>query len=196
MSRKPVGDDRPTGRWRQADSARRLTRRRVLTGGGAVVAGAMTGCSALSGGESTDDLTFTRLDQTAVFVADGVDLAVPEEVPTVSATNNADLLVLPADTDVGSEQAVDWLANERVIAVVGGDAESTWHGWARSDEFEDAFRRDGFSDSEPDPSLLVGAAVGLDVTTYRHSWADGPRNRDVLRALDEDLTDIESKTPQ
>ncbi|MFD1586055.1 hypothetical protein ACFR9U_03605 [Halorientalis brevis] len=196
MSRKPVGDDGSTARWRQADSTRRLTRRRVLTGGSAVVGSAVAGCSGLPGGESTDDLRFTSLHQTAVFVADGVDLAVPEEIPTVSAANNADLVVVPDDTDVGAKQAVDWLADERVIAVVGDDAEATWHGWARSDEFEDAFRRDGFSDSEPDPSLLVGAAIGLDVTTYRHSWTDGPRDRDVLRALDEDLSDIESRTPQ
>jgi hypothetical protein len=31
--------------------------------------------------------------------------------------------------------------------------------------------------------------------TYRRSWSDSPRNRDILRALDETLVAIENETP-
>ena len=196
MSRKRLDTEDRSPRQARAAAAPSLPRRRVLAGASAVVSGAVAGCGALSGDGSPEDLTFSRLHQTPVYVADRVDLSMPDEVPTVTATNNADLIVLPGDTDIGAEQAVDWLTEERVLALLGETAEGTWLGWARSDDFETAFDERGYSDSEPDPELLVAAAVGLHVPTYRHSWADGPRERDVLRTLDEDLVDIETRTPR
>ncbi len=179
----------------ETDAGPRPTRRGVLAGAGAALGSAMAGCAALPGGGSTDDRAYERLHLTAVYVDDGVDLSVPDELQTVRATTNADLLVLPADTGTDAGQAVEWLADDRVVALLGDGAEATWLDWARSDAYGDAFGEGGTADAEPDPYLLVAGAVGLDVSTYRHSWSDGPRDRDVLRALDEVLVDLESKTP-
>lgn len=168
----------------------------MLAGAGAALAAAVTGCAALPGDDAPQNQTYERLQRTAVYVADGVDLSVPEEVQTVNAAGNADLLVLPGDTGVDAETAVDWLAAGRVVSLLGGAAEATWLSWARSETYRDAFGEGGFGDSEPDPELLVATARETDVTTYRRSWSDEPRNRDVLRALDETLVDIETGTPE
>jgi hypothetical protein len=42
---------------------------------------------------------------------------------------------------------------------------------------------------------VICVKIGLYVETYRHSWADDPRDRDVLRALDESLVASEEATP-
>jgi hypothetical protein len=186
-----------TGEQAQCRSAanRQLTRRQALTGIGAAVMGAIAGCGGLSN-DQPDELEYTVLHQTPTYVADDVALAVPDEIPAVSARNNADLLVLPGDTDASPEQAVDWLAADRTVALVGTTAESTWIGWVRSDAYADTFDDQGVADSEPDPQLLVAAAVGLRVPTYRHSWGNPPSDRDILEALDETLADVETRAPQ
>lgn len=171
----------------------RLTRRRAL-GGAAAIAGALAGCSALSGDDAPADPSYDRLARTATYVSPEVTLDVPDELPTVENTHNADLLVVPGDTAHGPGQAADWLAADRVVALLGDGAERRWLDWARSDTF-DAFGNGGSADAEPDPTLVVAALVGTIVHTYRHSWGDPPRDRDVLRALDEDLGDVAEVTP-
>lgn len=183
----------PNGRYT------RRSRRDFLAGASAALVGAVAGCSALvSDGPNgpRDDREYGRLQVTAVYVADGVDLSMPDEVETVTGPSNADLLVLPGGTDARAEQVVDWLADDRTLALLGDGAESTWLSWARSDTYRDTFDGGGYGDSDPDPQLLVAAAVGLDVTTYRHTWGDGPRDRDVLDALDEVLVDVATRTPR
>lgn len=173
------------------------TRRSALHAAGLALLGSLTGCSTLPTEPSgTDDLDFERLDSVAVHVADDVDLSMPDEVETVNARHNADLLILADGTDVEVDQVIEWLDDENAIALLGDGAEATWLSWARSDAFEDAYANEGVSDAEPDPYLVVGARIGLHVTTYRRSWADGPRDRDVLRSLDEILVDIEEETPR
>lgn len=172
-----------------------LPRRRVVAGASAALASLVAGCVSLPDEEPPADRSFDRLHLTAVYLDDGVDLSLPEEVPTVTATNNADLIVLPGETTVGARQAVDWLAADRVLALVGGSSEATWLDWARSDAYRDTFGGEGGADAEPDPYLLVGAAIGTRTTTYRHSWSDTPRDPDLLRALDEVLVDLEARTP-
>lgn len=175
---------------------RDYTRRSALRAGGIALLAPIAGCSALSTESSdVDDLTFERLDTTAVYAAEGVELSMPEEIGTVTATHNADLVLLSSDTSVGAEQAVEWFADDRVIALLGDSSEATWLSWARSDAFREAFRNEGYADSEPDPSLVVGAKVGLYVTTHRRSWSGSPRDRDILRALDDVLVAIETETP-
>ena len=175
---------------------RPCTRRRALRTGGIALFSSLAGCSALTTDDAgPDDWTFEQLDATAVYVADGADVSVPSEVSTVDNANNADLLLLPDETTADADQVVEWLAADRVLAILGDGSEATWLSWARSDAFRDTFENEGFGDSEPDPSLVVGATIGLYVKTYRRSWSDGPRNRDVLRALDETLVAIENETP-
>lgn len=177
------------------DAHLHATRRHLLTCASTGLVGALAGCAGLTDDSTPEELQFERLQATAVYVEEGVDLSMPDEVGTVRATNNADLLVLPGDTGVEAEQAVDWLAADRVLALLGDDTEASWLAWARSDAFSDAFENRGVADSDPDPQLLVAAAVDRQVTTYRRTWADGPRDRDVLRALDETLVDLAERTP-
>lgn len=170
--------------------------RRAMLGAVAGLGSLLAGCSArVDADGDADDLSFDRLQRTAVYVHPEVDLTLASEVATVEATNNADLLVLPGDTAHGPSQAVDWLAADRILALLGAGAEGRWLDWARSDAFANTFDERGVSDAEPDPTLVVAAATGLQVHTYRHSWSDPPRDRDVLRALDEDLVDIEAESP-
>jgi hypothetical protein len=171
-------------------------------GAAGTLAGALAGCAALSDGLDEEEPPgddgpdeYRRLDTVGVHVAEGVDLSVPDEVETVSAPTDADVVVLPDETGVAADQAADWLADDRVLALLGADAEATWLGWARSDPFRDALDG-GFADAEPDPQLLVGGAVGAHVRTYRHTWADGPDDDDVLEALDENLADLARRTPR
>jgi len=168
-----------------------------MAAAGVALTGAVAGCGALlgdlAGDDPPDDQAYERLQVVAVHADEGVDLAVPAEVSTVRGTNNADLLVLPGDTDTGTEQAVEWLADGRILALLGDSAEETWLRWVRSDAYEETFEQEGYGDAEPDPDLLVAAAVDLEITTYRHTWGSGPRDRDVLRALDEALVDIEDR---
>lgn len=166
----------------------------MLAGVSAAMTAMVAGCSALQTDEPAEDQQYTALLTTAVYVADDAELSIPEEIQTVNAANNADLIVVPDDTDVDAEQAVEWLADGRAIAVLGDGSEATWLAWAQSDPFADAFDQNGLSDSEPDPYLLVAAADGLKVPTYRRSWGDGPRDRDVLHALDEILADVDTPT--
>lgn len=196
MHRKRAWDGGRTATRPRTGGGARPTRRQALAGGGAVLVGAVAGCVSFRGDEPPDNQAYERLHLTPVYVEDGVGLSVPEAVPTVDATNNADVIVLPGDTAVGPGQAVDWLAAERVLALVGAGSEGTWFAWARSDVYAETFDGEGLGDSEPDPYLLVAAAVGIDTTTYRHSWSDTPRDRDVLRALDGVLVDLESRTPR
>lgn len=172
------------------------TRRSALHTSSIALFGLFAGCSALST-ESTDSegLSLERLDTTAVYVDDEVALSMPAEIETVTEPHNADLLVLSGDTNIDGEQAVEWFTDDRIIALLGDSSEATWLSWARSDAFRDAFKNGGSGDSEPDPSLVVGARVGLYVTTHRRSWSGTPRDRDILRALDEVLVAIEKETP-
>lgn len=174
----------------------RPSRRQILQANAAVSLGAIAGYSALRSAESTAGQNFTRLQRTALYFGDDVGLTIPDEIQTIRATNNADLIILTDTTDVSAEQVVEWLAAERTLALLGGSIERIWLVWARSDPSDDTYVGDATSDSEPDPYLLVGTAGGPNVTTYRRSWGDSPRDRDILRALDEVLVEIENRTPQ
>lgn len=172
------------------------TRRRVLRAGGATFLASLAGCVALpTDASDAEEPSYENLDATAVYVADEVELSMPAAIETVDATHNADLLVLPGETTADADQAVEWLAAGRVLALLGDGAETTWLSWAQSDVFRDSFENRGYGDAEPDPSLVIGAKIGLYVETYRHSWVDEPRDRDVLETLDESLVAIETATP-
>ena len=87
------------------------------------------------------------------------------------------------------------MTGDRAIALLGKDAEPTWLDWEASDAFHEAFENRGAADSSPDPDLLVGVTFENRTSTYGRTWADGPRERDLVRALDEIVVDIEARTP-
>lgn len=173
-----------------------LHRRRLLAGAATLTA-AVAGCSGVPATDDTPEaLQFEELHQTPTCAAEAVDLALPDEVPTESDPDDAELLLVPGDTNVDAQQTADWLAADRAIALLGDDAEPTWIDWKRSDAFAEAFENEAVADNDPDPQLLVGVAVESRTATYNRTWADGPRERDLLRALDEILVDVVERTPR
>ena len=182
-------------------SGPRRTRRACLVGLSLPVASALTGCSTLLPARSESTPTppsYEHLRRTAVHVDPGVSLDLPDGVQVVESPANADLVVLPAATDVTAATAVDWLAQETVVALLGADAEETWFRWQRSDEYRDTFDRGGSADASPDPELLVAFAVGVEyVSTHRSTWGhtDDPSDAEVLSALEEALADEANRTP-
>lgn len=172
------------------------TRRRVLAAAGAALTVGLAGCWGAEPEEPEDHGGYEHLRRRTVHVDGSVDLSVPDDVPTAGAREDADLLVLPGDTDVGVDRAVEWLADDRVVALLGEDAEATWLAWEDGDAYRDAFGGEGAADAEPDPDLLVAAAVGDRVTTYRYTWGNEPDDHDVLGKLDGALADLEDRTPR
>lgn len=171
----------------------------MLAGTAATLAAGFAGCAALPDagleGDPQGTPTVRRLRDTPVYVAEGVDLAVPSAVETVESADEAELIVLSDDTDVDAGRAADWLVADRVVALLGAEAQATWIDWVQSDAFEEAFPSGEHAVGEPAPQLVVGVAVDDRVSTYRWTWDDGPGDRDVLRALDEVLADLATETP-
>lgn len=169
-----------------------ISRRGLLCAVSPLMLTGLSGCSFLSGNSPSSEATpeYERLRNTATYVGDDVDLRLPDAVPRVEASTNADLIVIQGTPDVSVETAVSWLADDRVLALLGDRAEETWLEWARSEEFRSAFDTGGVGDADPDPQLLVGATIGVRVTTYRKTWGDQPSNSDIAAALDETMDDI------
>jgi hypothetical protein len=139
--------------------------------------------------------SYDRLGRTPTYVGDDVGLRLPEQVPLVTAVTNADLVVLHGNPGIDADQAVTWLAADRVLALLGDDAQRTWREWTRSESFRDTFDTRASSEADPAPHLLVAGAVDVDVTTSRFSWAELPSNEAIVGSLEEALGDIETWTP-
>ncbi len=172
-----------------------IDRRRLLAGAGAALLGAAAGCTSFGGANEPEDPDLKRLPELPVYRAAGVDLVFPEEVATVGTPEDADVVVIPGDTDVGPEQAAEWFTSGRVVALVGDGAEPTYLDWLRSDTFDDTFDNGGYGDASPDPQLL--AAISVNKFLYRHNrtWGDDPSDAQLLEGLDEILVEMESRTP-
>lgn len=168
------------------------SRRRLLQAAGTLPAVTLAGCAAPFDGDETATATpeYERLPQIAVYTADDVGIRLPEGVERVTAATNADLVVLHGNPAVDAEQAVNWLADGRAVALLGDRAQETWLDWADSDTYRDAFGSEGRAAADPAPHLLVAAADGTEVSTQRYSWGDQPSNAEVVRALDEATAEI------
>lgn len=168
------------------------TRRSLLQTAVALSAVPLAGCAGAFGRSQTATATpdYERLPRIAVYTADDVGIRLPEGVQRVTAATNADLIVLHGSPAVDAEQAVTWLADERAVALLGDSAQETWLEWAESDAYRDAFGDEGRAAADPAPHLVVAAAVETEVTTHRYSWGDQPSNAEILRALDEAMTEI------
>lgn len=173
------------------------TRRRLLQTACTLPAVSLAGCAAMFEGPQTATSTpeYEQLPRTAVYTADDVGVRLPESVPRVDAATNADLIVVHGNPDVEAEQAVTWLSDERAVALLGDRAQETWLDWARSDAFGDTFESGGLAEADPAPHLMVAAALGTNVSTYRYSWGNQPSNGDIVRALDDAMVEIANETP-
>jgi hypothetical protein len=175
----------------------RLTRRRLLQSAGTLSVAGLAGCSGLWNRSPSTTATpeYDHLRRTATYLSDDVGLRLPDDVPRVESPANADLLVVHGKPAVDAEQAVAWLADGRVVALLGDSAQQTWVEWTGSDEYRDAFGGQGRSESDPSPHLLVAAAKETAVMTSRFSWGDLPSNGELLRSLEEALGDVTTWTP-
>lgn len=174
------------------------TRRRLLQTAGALSTVSLAGCTAMvdSSRTATSTPEYEHLPQTAVYTDDDVGIRLPESVPRVDAPTNADLVVLHGNPEEEAEQAVDWLAGDRAVALLGDRAQETWLEWAESEAYEETFESNGRAAADPAPHLLVAAASDTDVSTYRYSWGDQPSNGDVVRALDDAMVEMATETPE
>lgn len=174
------------------------TRRRLLRTVPVLPLTALAGCSAFPTGASSPTPTpdYERLGSTLIYTSDDVGLRVPDRITTEAAPSEADLIVLHGNPVTEVEQTVTWLAAGRAVALLGDRAQSTWIEWVGSDPYREAFGTSGRSESDPAPHLIVAAAIASSVSTYRYSWADLPRNGQILAALDEAMVDIAARTPR
>lgn len=174
-----------------------LTRRGLLQRTSTLSILAFAGCSALSNSSPSTTPTpeHAQLRRTPTYISDDVGLRLPDAVPRVEAPTNADLVVLHGNPAVDAEQAVTWLADERVLALLGDSAQRTWLTWTRSEDYRDTFGEQARSESDPAPHLLVAAAIETAVTTDRFSWSDLPNNSELVQSLNEALDDLATWTP-
>lgn len=173
-----------------------LSRRHTLTALGTVLTGALAGCTSVIDGNGTPtEQSYPHLEQTQVYLDDTVELSLPNAVPTVTEPDAAGLIILPGQTDAEADTVVDWLANDRVIALVGEGAENTWISWVQSDAYGETFDTAGYGRSNPKPDLLIAAAIVSNVTRFNKTWGNGPDDIDIIRKLDETLADIDALTP-
>lgn len=171
-----------------------LSRRRLLQSASMVSFLGLSGCTSLSNSDSTSySPEYDQLRNTAIYVADDVGLRLPENATRVDAPENAELLILHGNLAVTAQQVVTWLKEGRIIALLGDRAEDSWFDVTQSEPYRETFDSEGFGDAEPDPQLLIAAAIENRTTTYRKTWGDQPDNNELLAALDETMTDIETR---
>lgn len=176
----------------------RRTRRGLLQRASALSILVLAGCSALADRSPSPTLSpeYDQFRRTPTYVSGDVGLRLPEEVPRVESPTNADLVVLHGNPAVDAEEVVTWLADERLVALLGDRAQQTWLTWTQSEAYRDAFGTQARSKSDPSPHLLVAAAIDTAVTTNRFSWPDLPSNSELVQSIEEALDDFATWTPE
>lgn len=178
--------------------ARACHRRRIVATVGVGILGGLAGCLGRFGNDSSDSSAeaeeYEHLKEWPVYVADGLDLSVPPAVHIEASPSDADLIVLLDETETDVSRAIDWLADGRVLAVVGEDAQETVTSWMESDAFTDEFGEQMVGGGEPEPELVMAVDSGSIVSTHRFSWEDGPADSDILWALNKQLDDLDRPT--
>lgn len=167
------------------------TRRRLLQGLSALSVASIAGCSVLSDASTpTPAPEYDTLEGTSTYRSDDVGLSLPEAVPRAASPTGAELIVLHGNPSVEADQAITWLADGRVVALLGDAATETWRGWTNSDAYAEAFDDRGRAESDPEPHLLVAGANETTVRTNRYSWGNLPSNTELVESLDEAVADI------
>lgn len=175
------------------------TRRTLLRTAGTALLAGLAGCTRQlrrPGDPATPTTpTYTRLRETPAFLADGVDLELPDGVTQVETAADAGLVVLPPDPAVEPATAVDWLTDGTVLAVVGRPADEFVLRIHRSDAARNAFDSTGYGDPS-DPVDVMGAfAVGTQyISTAAYSYGDPPSDEEVVGDLEETLDTAAKKT--
>lgn len=176
--------------------------RRQLIGGGTIFATSVfAGCGgALPTGDG-DSATRTpgsleHLKQSQLYVAPEVSLSLPDGVSQADSPENADLVVLPASTDVAPATARDWLIAGKGIALVGTDAQSTYIQWHHSEAFQNTFGG-AYAKGDPPPELLVAFTHDRKFSSYSTSGgrAGSLTNVQLLMGLEDAVAAEQTRTP-
>lgn len=169
----------------------KTTRRRFLHGLSAFSVASIAGCSVLSDDSTpTPAPEYDTLEETPTYRSDDVGLSLPEAVPRADSPSDAALIVLHGNPSIEADQAITWLADGQMVALLGDAAAETWRGWRGSEAYAEAFDDRGRGESDLEPHLLVAGANETTVRTNRHSWADLPSNTELVESLDEAVADI------
>ena len=116
------------------------TRRRFLAALTIPAVGAAAGCQVdISVGSTPTPEPLDAVRHERVYVADSLSLSTPDGVYSAASPGEADVVVVPGDTDRSNATIVDWLAADRYVAFVGGAAQDTWHAVQRSDAYAATF---------------------------------------------------------
>lgn len=194
-------------RLARSDSAR--TRRDLLAALSVSAVGALAGCSDVLGeGSTPTPRSYPVLDGRTVYVDPALELSPPATVETVDSPGEADVVVVPADTDRGPSAIVHWLARGRYVVLLGGDAQATWHDVRDSGAYEamlgerearastcsagesDVGGSAGATpDCEPPDMILAREATEIPATTVGTTWGgtDDPTARQVFEAIAEGI---------
>jgi hypothetical protein len=179
----------------------------VLSGLAVAAAGGLAGCGGVLAEDDTPTPEPDHLRERQLFVADALELSVPDPIDTVDTPDEVDVVVLPATTDRTAETAVGWIEGGMRIVLVGSHSQSTWLAWQDSEAYAAAYpdhrgRAESCSssssgsgggggsdesDCEP-PELLVGwePAEGPP-TTYRKTWGgtDDPSDEQIVAGIED-----------
>lgn len=181
----------------------------MLTGLALPAAGALAGCGGLLGDTGTPTSTpepLTELRDRSIYVDSDLSLSIPDVADPVGSPGDADVVVIPADTDRSESAIVHWLARDRYVAFVGEGAEATWHDVKTSDAYAamlgepramvDRCAGSGSGEegtaTDCDPlDLLVIERLEEISATSGYTWNDdeGASQRRIFEAIDETIAD-------
>lgn len=188
-------------------SERQQTRRGVLAGVAVPAVTAMAGCGGMLGDAATPTPEpLTELRGRPIYVDESLSLSAPDIVEPVDSPGNAEIVVVPADTDRSNSAIVHWLAADRYVAFVGHGGWDTWHEVKRSDAYAAMLNEprgmvercagsgsgSGGTSSDCDPlDLLVIERLEEISATHGFTWndTDDPRDRRYFEGLDDVLAD-------
>lgn len=166
-------------------------RRYVLTALGTALTGTLAGCSELSSEE------YENLQEHPVYIDLNVELSIPDTMQIVDAPKDANLIVIPDTHDIAAPQAVEWLKQKRVIALLGGEAWSTWLSWVETDAYEETFEHpDMVGERLPDSRLVITWPTPAAALTAQYRLESEPSDSDILTALDNTIEDIRPRTTE
>lgn len=176
----------------------RLSRRTYLAGLTGVFT-AVAGCATDTESRTSSKTTrlssrYENLTRTKIYVHHGTELSHPETISKADTPEAVSLIILPAEPDITTERAVEWLAAGKKLAIVGRDANEFVNRVERSGAARQYFEQRGHGDPNKPADLVVAVAMDSEyVESHVYSWNDGPSNQTIWKALDRAIGEIEER---
>lgn len=170
-----------------------VKRRRFLAGVASGAVGIVSGCTD-DVQPSTATYEYEKIDNWSVYAGPEVGISFPDEIQTVATPEDANLLFLSDTVDMKPDQPIEWVADGRVVAIIGDSPEEVWLSWRRSEAFSSTFGSQLISEGSSSPDMLLIYYNGSVVSkaTYAKSGIDrnpDPTSSELLRAVDKLLKD-------